>query len=323
MKRKAEKRREIPLAVWLTDPVVDCWTLNDRQLRRLKRELPHARITACRSAAAFRKALPEARAAVVWVFDPAWLALAPMLEWLATPAAGRDFFHASRPGLERTYGSFHGRIMGQTVAAMVLAENRGLLTGLRATQADDFWPREVLAPMLRTLDGTHAVILGFGHIGEWIARYLKPFGVRITGVRRHPRAAARPACFTDGDRMAGLERLDALLPTADHLILALPATPATDGIINAQRLAKLKPTAAIYNIGRGNAIDESALARALTAGKLRAACLDVFQKEPLPADSPLRTAPNVLLMPHASAISPEYLDLYLDEFIPLFRAKYP
>lgn len=320
--RRAGPAAPIPVAVWLTDPVVDCWTLQPAHLRRLRRELPGARIIPCADADAFRRALPGARAAVVWVFRPAWLDLAPHLEWIATPAAGRDYFHVARPGLDLTYGRFHGRIMGQTVAAMVLAENRGVLASCRAMQAGQAWPRGILSPVMRTLEGTHAVILGFGGIGTWIARYLKPFGVRITGVRRHPRAQARPAWFEAGDRVAGLGRLEALLPTADHLILALPATPETDNLLDARRLALLPPTAALYNVGRGNAIDETALARALRAGRLRAACLDVFRREPLPPSSPLRRAPNVLLMPHASAIDPRYLDRFLDEYIPQFQARY-
>lgn len=318
-----KQKPKITLAVWLTNSTVACWALNPRQLRRLKTALPNARVIFCKNVTEFHKALPEAQAAIIKFFDPAWLALAPKLEWLSTPAAGQDYFHASRPGLERTYGSFHGRIMGQTLAAMVLAVNRGLLTSFHATQTGKLWPLDELSSSMRTLDGTHAVILGFGHIGEWFARYLKPFGVRITGVRRHPRTTARPDCFTAGDRIVSLKQLDALLPTADHLILALPATPETNRLINAQRLAKLKPTASIYNFGRGNAIDEGALAQALADGRLHAAGLDVFQEEPLPTDSPLRTLPNVLLLPHASSITPEYLDLYLDEFIPMFRAKYP
>ncbi len=313
---------KIPLAVWLTDPVVPCWTLNARQIRRLKAELPRARVVACRGAEAFRRALPRARAAIAWVFRPEWLAQAPRLEWIATPAAGRDYFQVARPGLDITYGAFHGRIMGETVAAMVLAVNRGLLANQRAQAAGNLWPRDALAGVMRTLAGTHAVIIGFGHIGTWIGRCLKPFGVRLTGMRRHPRAAPRPDCFDRHDRLVGLERLDALLPTADHLILALPATPETDGLVDAARLARLPPRAAVYNVGRGNVLDEAALARALARGRLRAACLDVFGQEPLPAESPLRAAPNILLMPHASAIAPEYLDLFLDEFIPLFRARY-
>jgi phosphoglycerate dehydrogenase-like enzyme len=313
----------IPLAVWLTDPVVPCWTLNARQLRRLKAELPRARVVACRGAEAFRRALPRARVAAVWVFHPDWLAQAPQLEWIATPAAGRDYFQVARPGLDLTYGAFHGRIMGETVAAMVLAVNRGLLANQDARAAGNPWPRDALAGIMRTLAGTHAVIVGFGHIGTWIGRNLKPFGVRLTGVRRHPRAAPRPDYFARHDRLAGLERLDALLPTADHLILALPATPETDGLMSAARLARLPPRAAVYNVGRGNVLDEAALARALVRGRLRAAALDVFRQEPLPAGSPLRGAPNTLLLPHASAIAPEYLDLFLDEFIPRFRERYP
>lgn len=316
------RRAPVPVAVWLTDPVVDCWTLGAAHLRRLERELPRARIIPCADAAAFRQALPKARAAIVWVFRPDWLPLAPHLEWIATPAAGRDYFQVARPGLDLTYGRFHGRIMGQTVAAMVLAENRGILASCRAMQAGEAWPRGILSPVMRTLEETHAVILGFGSIGAWIARYLKPFGVRITGVRRHPRAEARPAWFDVGDRVAGIGRLDALLPTADHLILALPATPETDGLLDAARLARLPPTAAVYNVGRGNAIDETALACALRARRLRAAYLDVFRREPLAPHSPLRRAPNVLLMPHASAIDPRYLDRFLDEYIPQFHARY-
>ncbi len=317
------KTQPISVAVWLTDPAVSCWTLQAAQVSRLRRELPHAHILWCRDAAAFKRALPKVRAAVAWVFESAWLPLAPRLEWLATPAAGRDYFHVARPGLEITYGSFHGRIMGQTVAAMVLGVNRGLLTAQDAARAGLLWPRAELSARMRTLDGTHAVILGFGSIGGWIARYLKPFGVRITGVRRHPRAVPRPDCFTAGDRIVSLGRLDALLPETDHLILALPATPETNRLLDARRLARLKRGAAVYNVGRGNAIDEGALVRALKSGRLGAACLDVFRQEPLPADSPLRRAPNGLLLPHASAISPEYLDLFLDEYIPLFNARFP
>ena len=315
--------KSIPLAVWLTDPVVSCWTLNARQLRRLKAELPQARVVACRSAEAFRRALPQAQVAVVWVFRPEWLALASRLEWIATPAAGRDYFHVARPGLDITYGAFHGHIMGETVAAMVLAVNRGLLANQEARAAGNLWPRDALGGVMRTLAGTHAVIVGFGHIGTWIGRSLKPFGVRLTGVRRHPRSAPRPDYFDRRDRLAGLDRLDALLPTADHLILALPARPETDGLMSAARLARLPPRAAVYNVGRGTVLDEAALARALVRGRLRAAALDVFRQEPLPAGSPLRGAPNTLLLPHASAIAPEYLDLFLDEFIPRFRERYP
>ncbi len=266
--------------------------------------------------------LPRARVALTWVFEQEWLELAPRLEWIATPSAGRDYFQARRPGLDVTYGSFHGRIIGETVAAMLLAENRGLLAAARAQAAGDPWPRAAIAGGMRLLAGTHAAIVGFGHIGGWIGGFLKPFGVRLTGLRRHPRSAPRPDYFAAGDRVVGMERLDALLPEVDHLILALPGDTGADNLFDIRRLALLKRGAALYNIGRGNAVNEAAVARALRGGRLRAAWLDVFRQEPLPADAPLRRAPNLLVLPHASAIAPEYLDLFLDEFIPLFHQRY-
>lgn len=312
----------VDLTVWLTDPAVACWNFSARQRNRLATALPRAHISMCRGSASFRRALPRTQAAMVWVFRQEWLPSAPRLEWIATPAAGRDYFQVARPGLEITYGTFHGRIIGETVAAMLLAENRGLLAACRAQSAGDRWPRAAVSSNLRCLRGTHALIIGFGHIGSWIGSYLKPFGVRLTGVRRQPRAAPRPAYFAREDRVLGMAQLDAVLPTADHIILALPGGHDTHDLLNAGRIARLKRGAAIYNIGRGNAVDEIAIARALRAGRLRAACLDVFRREPLPAGSPLHYAPNLLILPHVSAAAPDYLDLFLDEFIPKFRARY-
>ena len=98
-------------------------------------------------------------------------------------------------------------------------------------------------------------------------------------------------------------------------------------LVDAVRLLDAFPSEGQHDGARvlrvGTPIDEGALVRALKSGRLGAACLDVFRQEPLPADSPLRRAPNGLLLPHASAISPEYLDLFLDEYIPMFNARFP
>ena len=104
-----------------------------------------------------------------------------------------------------------------------------------------------------------------------------------------------------------------MLPRADHLVAFLPSGPGTDRLLDARRLALLPPGAFLYNFGRGNAIDEDALAEALRAGRLGGAVLDVFRTEPLPADSPLRSAPRCHLYPHASAFAPDYLDLCFEE----------
>ncbi len=164
------------------------------------------------------------------------------------------------------------------------------------------------------------MILGFGNIGRWVGRLAKPFGVRITGVRKNP--GRPPEYFEAEDTQLPAERLDDVLPRADHLVLTLPGGSGTRHLIDARRLSLLPAPAVIYNVGRGSAIDEPALVAALKSGSIAGAALDVYEKEPLAADSPLRDLPNALLLPHAAAISPNYMDLFIDEFVGKFRQRY-
>jgi phosphoglycerate dehydrogenase-like enzyme len=105
------------------------------------------------------------------------------------------------------------------------------------------------------------------------------------------------------DEMRAPEELAALMPRADWLVLACPLTPETRGLVDAKLLAALPKTARVINVGRGEIVDEPALIEALRSGALAGAYLDVFQKEPLPADSPLWDLPNVLVTPHNSIAS--------------------
>ena len=148
---------------------------------------------------------------------------------------------------------------------------------------------------VRSIAGSRAVLLGTGDVGSHTARRLKALGARVTGVCRSGRSA-EPAF----DRVLPVSRLESALPQADALILALPATPETIGILSRERLALLPPTAYVVNVGRGSAIDQDALVEALRAGRLAGAALDVMTPEPLPAGHPLRTCPNTILTPHVS-----------------------
>jgi len=308
------------IAVWLTKDGISCWTFSEANRARLQSLLPGSRVVVCPDEQAFLAELPEATVAIAWQFKQQWLECALSLVWIATPAAGRDYFQiVPPPSVEITYGTFHGELIAETVLGMLLGMGRGIVDSVRLGRTDP-WPRERIAPAMRPLRGSHAVILGFGHIGTWIGRLLKPCGVRLTGVRRRP--TAPPSYFGAGDSVVPVSELDRVLPSADILILSLPGGPGTDHIIDARRLRLLPAHALITNIGRGNAIDESALAEALNAGVVGGACLDVFENEPLPADSVLRDCPGAFLMPHASAISPNYLDLFIDEFVTRFRERF-
>ncbi|HPY90915.1 MAG TPA: NAD(P)-dependent oxidoreductase [Lentisphaeria bacterium] len=250
---------------------------------------------------------------MVWTFKQEWFELAPRLRVLSTPSAGRDYFLVEPPPQVRLmYGAFHGCIIAETVVGMILAMTRGLLASA-TTLADQPWPRQELCSIIRPLRGSHVVILGLGNVGEWIGRMLKPFGVRISGLRRSLHRKP-PAWFTPDDRLFLEDDLDAVLQTADHVVLALPGNEDTNGILNSRRINLLASHVTICNVGRGNAIEEMPLYAALSAGRIAGAFLDVFSTEPLPENSILRRCPNLWRLPHASAISEQYLDLYVEDF---------
>ncbi len=314
----AASRRTV-IAAYLHHRAYQSWAFTEKHFIRLRDALPHAEVIWCVEEGEFLGVLERVNVALVWSFNEEWLELAPRLSWLATPAAGREHLRI-RPtsNLRVDYGSYHGELMGETVLGMMLAQTRGILLASQL-QANDPWPRADMDRAMRPLRGSHVVILGFGHIGEWIARLAKPFGVRISGVRRT--VGRTPSFLGDDDRIVSMAELDAILPSADHLVLSLPGGESTTHMMDAKRLSLLPTTACIYNVGRGNAIDETALAAMLREGRLAGACLDVFETEPLPEDAAIRGCPNTLLMPHSSAMSPTYIDLFVEEFIKRFRSQ--
>jgi phosphoglycerate dehydrogenase-like enzyme len=148
----------------------------------------------------------------------------------------------------------------------------------------------------RDLPGQTAVIVGLGHIGSEIARLAKAFGLHVIGIRR---SAIDVGDFVD--ELHTPDRLAEVMPRADWLIIAAPLTEATRGLIDAELLGALPGHARLINVARGEIVHEPALVEALRSGKLAGAYLDVFEREPLPEDSPLWDTPNVLVTPHNSA----------------------
>ena len=302
------------ILLWVHSKNLDNLRLRDRHLRRLAGALPRDRIVHCTSREQFLAGLPEAEVAVTWLFKQEWLALAPRLRRIISPSAGREHHPAEVPaGVSLEFSGFHGRIMAETVLAMMLCHARGLMRAARLQHAGPSWPQRDLEPHLRILRDSHVVILGFGHIGEHVGRLAKGCGARLTGLRRTP--GAPPRYFTPHDRLGSAGELEAVLPQADHLALCLPGGPETDRVLDGVRLRLLPDHAGIYNVGRGNAIDEAALAEVLRDRPGTEAYLDVFNEEPLPEDSPLRPLPNCLVLPHLSPNAPEFMDLFVEELL--------
>ncbi|MGO4908737.1 D-2-hydroxyacid dehydrogenase [Pseudorhodobacter sp. W20_MBD10_FR17] len=156
---------------------------------------------------------------------------------------------------------------------------------------------------LRSLCGHTVGIVGLGHIGQALATRCAAMGMRVVGYRRSvgPAPAGVDHMYTADDEN-GLEKL---LGESDYVVLALPLTNASRGLMNARTLAMMKRSAKLINIARGEVVDETALINALKKDEIAGAGLDVFCQEPLPSDSPLWTLPNVLITPHTSAREPD------------------
>jgi phosphoglycerate dehydrogenase-like enzyme len=162
----------------------------------------------------------------------------------------------------------------------------------RKAQAAREWAR---LPF-REVAGSHWLIVGFGAIGQEVARRAKSFGAHITGVRRSKGSHAL------ADALVAPAGLAEALARADVVVLSLPLMPATENLVDAKFLAAMKKGSLLVNVGRGGLVDEDALLAALDRGVPEHAILDVFRTEPLPADSPFWNHQRVTLTGHASAI---------------------
>jgi glyoxylate/hydroxypyruvate reductase A len=204
-----------------------------------------------------------------------------------------------------------------TNSSGVHAEKGGAFGAMAVLMLNERMPRHITnqrrhiwdSTLSTAIAGKNVLIYGFGSLGEAIATRLKPFGIRIIGVRRsgefHPLA----------DEMFAPDQLRLLLPRTDFLVLSCPLTNETRGLIGKVELALLPAGAGVFNIARAGVLDNSALAAALTSGALSGAIVDVFDPEPLPQDSPWWDVPNLVVSPHVSCDeSKDYIERCLAIF---------
>lgn len=226
---------------------------------------------------------------------------APNLAWVQLPNSGVDDpvfprLLARGTRLTNAPGAAAGPI-AQTAIAGLLMLARGFPRWIAAQQRS-LWDPHPWADAPSDLDGQVLVLVGLGAIGQRIAVLADALGLHVTGVRRT--AGPPPPGVAE---LAVPAELPQLLPRADWLVLACPLTDDTRGLIDVAMLNRIKPGARIINVSRGEIIDEPALIDALASGRLGGAYLDVFRAEPLAAESPLWSLPNVIVTPHDSSAS--------------------
>ncbi len=252
----------------------------------------------------------DAEVLVVWGNTPEMLSGAAQrltkLRWIQSLAAGPDKVLGAGFDSEITVTSgsgLHDRTVAEhTLGLLLVAARRFHL--MRDAQRETRWPGELggVQPVkpegdFRTLEDANVTIWGFGSIAQTLAPFLAMLGAKVTGVAR-----------SEGER-AGFpvrreEDLAALLPQTDALVMILPSNEATKHALSGETLGQLPAHAWLVNVGRGDTVDEAALARALREGTLAGAVLDVFETEPLPSDSPLWDLDNAFISPHAAGGRP-------------------
>ena len=204
----------------------------------------------------------------------------------------------------------NGKLIAESVIGAMLYFLKAIPLSAKM-QEQKKWARVKISEKLRSLYNSRVTILGFGRIGKVIAERLKPFGCTITGIKRN--LFPVPRYFSTADRIRTFENWQQIFAQTDHLICTLPGGEETDGILKPEHFEALPKSCYFYNVGRGNIYQESDLVSALGTGEIAGAYLDVFGEEPLPETSKLWEMENVLIQPHLSAVSPEYLELFVEE----------
>ena len=225
----------------------------------------------------------------------------PGLRWVEVTSAGytrydtpefQEAFRA-RSAIFSNVSQVFADSCAQHALAMMLALGRQLLPSYRDQLGGRNWGYTERRYASRLLTGQTVVMLGFGAIGRRLAELLAPFGMTLIAVRRQTRSER-------GVRIIPEEHVSSALAGADHVVNILPDNAGTRNYVNARRIACCKPGARFYNVGRGSTVDERALLEALRSGRIGEAYLDVFETEPLPADSPFWSLPNCFVTPHTA-----------------------
>ncbi|MDP1962545.1 MAG: D-2-hydroxyacid dehydrogenase [Reyranella sp.] len=202
----------------------------------------------------------------------------------------------------------NARAVAEHAIALILAIARRLPEA-RDNQHKKTWRGMIgdLAQREDELGGKTLLVVGMGRIGSHLAKLARAFDMKVVGIRRDPAAGANGA-----DSIHGMGDLVKLVPEADFVALTCALTPETTGLMSAAAFAAMKPSSVFVNVARGKVADEAALINTMQGGKIWAAALDVTVDEPLPADSPLWSMPNVFITPHTAGETRAYEDNVLD-----------
>jgi phosphoglycerate dehydrogenase-like enzyme len=244
-----------------------------------------------------------------------WIKDLPNLCWIHVTTAGVDRLSTHAPEIKArsliitNSAGVHAIPISEHVMAMILSLSRDIQRSIRR-QIRHQWINRDHWDHITEVNGTRMGIIGAGRIGQMVAKTAKALNMEVIGTRRCPKD---PVPFVD--KIYGPDGLKDLLSSSDWVVVAVPLTSETEGMIGESEFKAMKKSAFIINIARGKIIQEKALIQALQKGWIAGAGLDVFEKEPLPEDSPLWDMENVVITPHHAGVSPRHMSRRFGIFI--------
>ena len=283
------------------------WTLDRKYVTELRQQFPQIEFAQAFSASELEAMIADADVAFSSMVRDSTFAHARRLRWIHSSAAGvgASLFPAlveSDVILTNSRGVQSASI-AEHVLALTLAWRRGIHTAVRRQTARQWAQNELATLSPPRFAQTRALIVGMGSIGKETAALFERLGMHVDGLGRRAR-----------DGRPGIDSLPRLLPDADVAVITAPHTSETEHLFDRAMLARMKPGSLLVNIGRGRIIDEAALVEALAQGRPGGAALDVFDREPLSADSPLWAMENAIITPHVAGFGPRFWEGLVDLF---------
>jgi phosphoglycerate dehydrogenase-like enzyme len=301
MNRTKPEETKVLICAW--QPFTE-WQAKPLMAETLRERWPQMQVAHAPTFSEMLPELPDTDIFVGAVIRSAHVKQARKLKWIHSTSAGigqLTFPEITDTGIVVTNASGVFSVpMAEHTIGLILALARNFPDTTRQ-QDQKIWSQQFLwdrPQHLTEINGTTLLIVGFGSIGKEIAKRAMALDMKVIGVNRSGQGDRKHA-----QQIVPFVKLHEVLPEADFVVLCAPETAETRNLFDLKRFIQMKRGARLINLGRGSILDEAALVRALESGHLGGAAVDVTDVEPLPPESPLWTAPNLLITPHTSAIS--------------------
>ena len=283
----------------------DLWNIPAWFMERLATDFPHLEIVQRNSYEGVEEDLRDAEVIFTISLRPEQLAITRKLRWIHAPTAAVHQFLfpelVNSDVILTNSREVHGPVVAEHVIALIFALARKIPQAVVLQQRRERGQQQIWTqgPHPQEIAGATLGLIGVGSIGRRVAQLASAIGMRVIAVREQVEMG-KPVGV---DEILPISALDQLLQQSDYVVVAAPLTAATHALLNADKFAVMKPSAYLINVSRGPQVDEAALADALRARRIAGAALDVFEREPLPADSPLWALDNLLITPHTAGLT--------------------